>query len=106
MRSHDVGVDAVGHERADSEHRGSQCSTVAIGAALLAWVGGIGLHVLGVLGPAVAVVGLVAGVIAGRRERRPIWRLTVVVATLACVAALSLYALVLTSTVSWPPTGW
>jgi hypothetical protein len=75
-------------------------------AAVLAWLGGVLLHVLGVLGPVVAVVGLVGGVVAALRERRRPWHVAVLVATLASLAAVILYALVLTSAVSWPPTDW
>jgi hypothetical protein len=98
-------IDVVRRRSAVPEHRGSHWSTVAVAAAALAWVGGVLLHVLGVLAPVVAVVGLVAGVAAGVRERRPVWRVATVAATLASAGALSVYALVLTGTVSWPPTG-
>lgn len=100
-----MGFDVVDRRAAGPGHESSAWSVVVVAAAGLAWVGGIFLHVLGVLGPAVAGAGVVAGLVAGWRERRPVWRVISVVATLACFAALSLYALVLTSTVSWPPTG-
>ena len=100
-----MGIDVVDHRDAGPQHERSAWSAVVVAAAGLAWVGGILVHVLGVLGPAVAGAGVAAGVVAGWRERRPVWRVITVVATLACFAALSLYALVLTSTVSWPPTG-
>ena len=100
-----MSTDVVRRRDAVPEHQGSQWSTVALAAAGLAWVGGILLHVLGVLAPVVAVAGLVAGVAAGLRERRPVWRVAAVTATLASAGALSVYALVLTGTVSWPPTG-
>ncbi|HEV7171695.1 hypothetical protein [Pedococcus sp.] len=100
-----MSTDVVRPQGAVPEHQRSHWSTVALAAALLVWVGGVLLHVLGVLAPGVAVVGLVAGVAAAARERRPIWRVAAVGATLASAVALSLYALVLTGTVSWPPTG-
>jgi hypothetical protein len=100
-----MSTDVVRRRSAVPDHRGSHWSTVALAAAVLAWVGGILLHVLGVLAPVVAVVGLVAGVAAALREQRPVWRVVAVAATLASAAALSVYALVLTGTVSWPPTG-
>lgn len=100
-----MGIDVVGHRRVVPEQQRSHWSTVAAAAAVLVWMGGVLLHVLGVLAPVVAVVGLVAGVAASARERRPIRRAVTVVATLASAAALSVYALVLTGTVSWPPMG-
>ncbi|MGZ6790875.1 MAG: hypothetical protein ACXVGQ_13255 [Mycobacteriaceae bacterium] len=100
-----MSTDVVRRRDTVPEHRGSHWSMVALAAASLAWVGGILLHVFGVLAPVVAVVGLVAGVAAGLRERRPVWRAVAVAATLASAGALSVYALVLTGTVSWPPMG-
>jgi hypothetical protein len=97
--------DVVRPRNAVPEHQGSHWSTVAVAAAVLAWVGGVLLHALGVLAPLVAVVGLVAGMAAGVRERRPVWRVAGVAATVASAGALSVYALVLTGTVSWPPMG-
>lgn len=98
-----MGIDVVRRTDAVPERHGSSWSTVAVVAAALAWVGGVLLHILGVLAPMVAVVGLV--VAAAGRERRSGWRVAAVAATLASAGALSLYALVLTGTVSWPPTG-
>lgn len=100
-----MGIDVVRRTDAVPERHGSHWSTVAVVAAALAWVGGVLLHILGVLAPMVAVVGLVAGLAAAGRERRSGWRVAAVAATLASAGALSLYALVLTGTVSWPPTG-
>lgn len=99
-----MSADVVRRRDAVPERQGSQWSTVAVAAAVLAWVGGVLLHILGVLAPVVAVIGLVAGVAAGVQERRPVWRVAAVTATLASAAALGVYALVLTGTVSWPPT--
>ena len=100
-----MGINVVRRTDTVPERHGTHWSTVALAAAALAWVGGVLLHVLGVLAPVVAVVGLVAGVAAAGRERRSGWRVVAVAATLASAGALSLYALVLTGTVSWPPTG-
>lgn len=84
----------------------SRWSTVAVLAALLVWVGGVYLHVLGTFGPVVGGLGVVAGIVASVREQRTAWRVTVACAVLASLTAVTIYALVLTSTVSWPPSGW
>jgi hypothetical protein len=89
-----------------ARRHGSRWSTPAVVAALVVWVAGVLLHVLGALGPVVAVSGVVAGVLAYVREERTGWRVVAAVAGLASLAALSIYLLVMTSAVSWPPSRW
>ena len=94
-----MGIDRVGRGRADLEDRRSTWSVLAIAASVLAWVGGLLLHILGALGPLVAVVGLTAGVVAALSERQRQWQVAVLLATLANSIAVILYAVVLTSDV-------
>jgi hypothetical protein len=89
-----------------TERHESRWSTVAIVAALLVWVGGLFLHVVGVLGPVVAVAGAIAGAVAIAREGMRARRVAAAVATVASVAGLAVYVLVLTSAIGWPPIAW
>jgi hypothetical protein len=94
------------HAASRWERLPSGWSTAAVAAAALAWVGGVLLHLLGVVGPAVAALGVVAAAVAFLRERRSRWRVAVAFAGLASLAAATIYALVLTSTIGWSPAGW
>jgi hypothetical protein len=84
----------------------STWSVLTVAAAVLVWVGGILLHVLGALGPVVAVLGVLTAMVAIAREPRVRWFVAVALAGFACLMAAALYALVLTSTLDWPPARW
>lgn len=81
-------------------------STAAIAMAVLVWVGGVLLHLLGWLGPVIGVTGIVTSAVAWLREPNPAARVALVGAALACAVATGLYALVLSGTMRWPPAGW
>lgn len=81
-------------------------STAAVAAAVLVWVGGVLLHLLGWLGPVVGVMGVVTSAVAWLHERGRALRAALVGTGLACAVATGLYALVLSGTVGWPPAGW
>lgn len=81
----------------------SRWTVTAVVAALVVWAGGLTLHVLGALAPAVAVLGVIAAIVALGREGPGHWRLLATVSGGASLVAVCLYILVLTSTIDWPP---
>lgn len=75
-----------------ADRQGSLWTSIAIGAAITVWLGGLILPILGPIAALAAILGLVAATIAVICDQRTAWRIGAGIAGLLSLAGIGAYA--------------